>query len=660
MNTAHRYASPAPASSGGFGEFFRYHGWLSPGVRLFRKITFTAKALWVGAAFVLPLLILLGFLWQSTQEQVDSTRSEQQGMRYLEPVFEVVKAAQNRRRAATVGAPDLGDAQSTVDAAFEKLAKLDKELGKALSTDKAFADVQQRQSALKGTPQGSNPDDTFKLHSDFITALLKLASDVTDNSQLSLDPELDTYHMMLIALQRGPQEVETLARLRGLGVLILNSKDLSQARRDNISRREALQPFLNGEVERSYALGVAPFPEVAKRLDMAGSQAATEAFMAAVKQQLMGNELQGSAGDYLALANTAVGKQQELYAQIAKRLAERLQERVDGLHSALWLKLGIALGFVALAAYLMMSFYRVMMGGLQEVTGHLREITNGNLTTAPRPWGSDEAAQLMLTLGDMQTALRRIVGAVLQGSAQVQTSSGEIASAAHDLSGRTEQTAANLEETAATMEQISSQVKQSGTTVQGASSIVQDNAKAATECGVVIGNVVQTMDDIRKSSNRIGEIIGVIDGIAFQTNILALNAAVEAARAGEHGRGFAVVATEVRALAGRSANAAKEIKNLISSSIAQVESGHSVVGHAGELMATIVNNAGNIATLMREITVGTQQQGQGVVEVGVAVRALDEATQQNAALVEQTAAAASGLAEQAERLNHEVSFFRLA
>jgi len=361
----------------------------------------------------------------------------------------------------------------------------------------------------------------------------------------------------------------------------------------------------------------------------------------------------------VALGNAAIAKQSVLMAKVRARLSQRLEERIALQQSGLAQKFAIAAFFVVLAGYLMFSFYRVMMGGLQEVAGHLRAITQGNLTTAPRPWGSDEAAQLMLTMGEMQTALRRIVGAVLQGSAQVRTSSSEIAGAAHDLSSRTEKTASNLEETAATMEQISSQVQHAGVTVEGASRIVQSNARAASECGQVITDVVQTMERIRQSSHRIGEIIGTIDGIAFQTNILALNAAVEAARAGEHGRGFAVVATEVRALAGRSANAAKEIKSLISSSIEQVESGHGVVGHAGQLMADMVSNADKIASLMREITEATRQQGQGVHEVGAAVHSLDDATQQNAALVEQTSAAATALAEQADRLNHEVGFFKL-
>jgi methyl-accepting chemotaxis protein len=344
---------------------------------------------------------------------------------------------------------------------------------------------------------------------------------------------------------------------------------------------------------------------------------------------------------------------------VLTRLDARLQARIDRLQATLAWQTGIVVAFLLLAGYLVLSFYKVMMGGLHEAARHLDEISAGNLTTSPTPWGNDEAAQLMLTLRSMQTNLRRVVSTVLESSAQVQNSSQEIAAATHDLSERTEQAAANLEETAASTEQITSTVKQTADTVDGAMAIVRSNASAATRGGKVIDEVVKTMEGIRASSSKIGEIIGVIDGIAFQTNILALNAAVEAARAGEQGRGFAVVATEVRALAGRSSAAAKEIKTLITTSISQVEGGSKIVADAGATMRDVVSNADKIAGLMGEISTATREQSAGVGQVGSAVHELDKSTQQNAALVEQTAAATSALTDQARRLATEVGFFRL-
>jgi len=209
------------------------------------------------------------------------------------------------------------------------------------------------------------------------------------------------------------------------------------------------------------------------------------------------------------------------------------------------------------------------------------------------------------------------------------------------------------------MEQIASTVKQTAATVDGAMVIVRDNATAATRGGEVMVQVVSTMERIHGSSKKIGEIIGVIDGIAFQTNILALNAAVEAARAGEQGRGFAVVATEVRALAGRSAAAAKEIKSLIGASIEQVEQGNRIAADAGTTIRDIVTNADKIHALMTQISTATREQSAGVAQVGTAVHELDRSTQQNAALVEETSAASATLSDQASRLAQEISFFKL-
>jgi methyl-accepting chemotaxis protein len=412
-------------------------------------------------------------------------------------------------------------------------------------------------------------------------------------------------------------------------------------------------------VEASYGLGVEAFPAVASKMDMKGADAAAEAFAEAVQKQILGPQLVGDVAAYVALGNAVVDKQTVLAFQVMERLDSRLGERIANLQRVFYGELTISVLFVLLAAYLLLSFYKVVMGGLQEVAGHLDQIAQGNLTTAPKPWGHDEAAQLMRSMGEMQTTLRRMVGMVIESSGHVQTASKEIAAASQDLSARTEASAANLEETAASMEQISATVKQAAQRVAGATTAAKDNASAATRGGEVILQVEKTMDDIRTSSNKIGEIIGVIDSIAFQTNILALNAAVEAARAGDQGRGFAVVATEVRALAGRSASAAREIKALIGASIGQVANGSQVVADAGKTIGEVVVSANQIAELMREIANATQEQTAGIAQVSTAVFDLDQATQQNAALVEETAAASSSLSDQAQRLSDEISFFQL-
>ena len=332
--------------------------------------------------------------------------------------------------------------------------------------------------------------------------------------------------------------------------------------------------------------------------------------------------------------------------------------RDEALQKAGWTA-AIILTSLSFAAYLFLCFYRVMDGGLRETRRHLRAMTRGDLTTSPAPWGGDEAAQLMLELRAMQDSLRSMVQRVRRSSDEIVHSSCEIASGALDLSARTEQTAANLEQSAASMEQIASTVKSTADNTHEASQVARGNAQAAADGARVIGEMVQTMDGIRASSAQIGDITGTIDSIAFQTNILALNAAVEAARAGEQGRGFAVVASEVRGLAQRSAQAAREIKGLIARSIEQVEAGTTVVRGAGTAIQEIVASSERMDRLLGEVATNAREQSLGVVQIGEAVQELDRMTQQNAAMVEETAGAASAMKEQAQTLADEVARFKL-
>ena len=336
---------------------------------------------------------------------------------------------------------------------------------------------------------------------------------------------------------------------------------------------------------------------------------------------------------------------------------------VDEVHNDFMHQLRIAgvgvLFTLLVGGYLFLSFYRVMDGGLKETRRHLRAMTSGDLTTSPSPWGHDEAAQLMTELRAMQEALRTMVLRVRHSSDEIVHSASEIASGALDLSRRTEHTASNLEESAASMEEITATVHSGSEHTQEASQMARHNAEVASDGGRVMREVVETMEGIRASSAQIGDIIATIDGIAFQTNILALNAAVEAARAGEQGRGFAVVASEVRSLAGRSAAAAKEIKTLIDSSVRQVETGTGIVRKAGTTIEDIVASSQRVNELLSEVATGAREQNQGISQIGEAVQELDRMTQQNAALVEETAAAASAMQNQANHLAEEVARFKL-
>ena len=336
---------------------------------------------------------------------------------------------------------------------------------------------------------------------------------------------------------------------------------------------------------------------------------------------------------------------------------------IGDLHEAITrgLLMNISVAVVALlfAGYLFLCFYLVMSGGLQETRLHLHAMTDGDLTQSPVARGSDETAEVMTDLALMQESLRGMVMRVRASSDELVRSSSEIASGAMDLSARTEQAAANLEQSAASMDQIASTVKNTSDATSEAAKVANRNAEVAADGGRVMRDVVTTMDGIRSSSAKIGEIISTIDGIAFQTNILALNAAVEAARAGDQGRGFAVVASEVRTLAKRSAEAAKEIKHLIGKSVEQVESGTGIVRKAGATIEEIVSSSQRVNQLLGEVATGAREQSLGIGQIGQAVQELDKMTQQNAALVEESAASAAAMKELAEALVAEVARFRM-
>jgi len=296
---------------------------------------------------------------------------------------------------------------------------------------------------------------------------------------------------------------------------------------------------------------------------------------------------------------------------------------------------------------------------LRQAMALTRHIADGDLSTRVDHHGSDEVAQTLDALATMQTRLHGTIGEVRAAVLAIETAAAEIASGTNDLSARTEQSASSLQQTASSMEELTGTVKSAAASATVASELARSASAVAESGGTVVAQVVSTMEQINTSSRRIGEIIGVIDGIAFQTNILALNAAVEAARAGEHGRGFAVVASEVRSLAQRSAEAAREIKGLIGASVDRVDAGSRLVGQAGSTMTDIVASVRRVSDVITEISLAAGEQTQGLGQINGAVADLDSMTQQNAALVEQSAAAAMSMREQTSRLARAVEAFRL-
>ncbi len=325
-----------------------------------------------------------------------------------------------------------------------------------------------------------------------------------------------------------------------------------------------------------------------------------------------------------------------------------------------WASATVFLLLVAGMAASTWSLSRSISRPLKALVDEAERIGQGDLSGRTDTERKDEIGDVQRALASMRGALNRVVGEVRQSADSIQTASAEIATGNLDLSQRTEQTASNLQQAAGAMSQLTGTVRQSADSAATANQLASSAAQVAQRGGTVVGQVVSTMDEINASSKKIGDIIGVIDGIAFQTNILALNAAVEAARAGEQGRGFAVVAAEVRSLAQRSAEAAREIKGLIGASVDKVEAGSRLVQDAGSTMDEIVASVKRVTDIIAEISASTVEQSQGIGSVNSSVTELDRMTQQNAALVEESAAAAESLKDQAMRLSEVVAGFRLS
>jgi methyl-accepting chemotaxis protein len=342
------------------------------------------------------------------------------------------------------------------------------------------------------------------------------------------------------------------------------------------------------------------------------------------------------------------------------RISEAAVQGQTAYEQARLMLFGLLAAMIAMGSLTAWWITRSITRPIDDAVGLAEKVAAGDLSSAVTVTGNDETARLLTALRAMNESLVRIVGTVRSSSDSIATGSAQIASGNADLSQRTEEQASALQETAASMDQLGSTVKANADNARQANQLAMSASEVAVRGGEVVGQVVVTMKGINDSSKKIADIITVIDGIAFQTNILALNAAVEAARAGEQGRGFAVVASEVRSLAQRSAEAAKEIKSLITASVERVEQGTALVDQAGSTMEEVVNSIKRVTDIVGEISVASSEQSTGVTQVGEAVTQMDQVTQQNAALVEQSAAAADSLKQQAQALVGAVAVFRLS
>lgn len=634
-----------------------------PGINLFRNVSFNLKAAFISLAFLIPIALLAWVFIKAKLADADATQQERQGVTYAREILPAIKLGRQVRRFTMAevasGAPqaELADVKGKLDKQLAKIKEMDARMGALFDTHAFLQNVEKTYQA-----EAPAADGLFKVyasHGKFNSALLALLNKVTDDSGLTLDPELDTYYLMDAALVVDPVILESSARMRVLANAVAATGKNGALAGQELAREDGVLEHFSDNVSSDLKKVAGAHPEFTKELSVDSGVASL-----AKLRDMASDDLEGGGAEKAKAIDTVgadvVTKLEASQAAAVDKLDELLHARSNRLTSSLYGTLAIVAGFIAMAAYMFTSFSKAIGNVLKDVSHQLDAMAGGDLTNVVSPNGRDEFTHLMRAMEMMRMSLSEIVKVVRGSAQQIASRSDEVAAGSQDLARRTSETTEVLQRVAESMTEISATVKSTADNAQQAAVLADSNTGLATRGGEVIAQVVSTMDLIRVSSQKIGDIIGVIDGIAFQTNILALNAAVEAARAGEAGRGFAVVATEVRNLAQRSAQAAREIKTLIEDSVQNVKEGAITVGKAGVTIEEIVDSAKRINALLNDIKVSAQEQTTGISRVEISLQQLNDDTRQNSALVEQTAEGAAVQKELTASLVTEVAYLRLA
>ncbi|MBC3908825.1 HAMP domain-containing protein [Undibacterium sp. NL8W] len=634
------------------------------------KLSLWQKFVLLSVIALILTAIPTALYYLESSKNLDAALAENQGLPAMTQILKTVQLTQQHRglSALVLGGvsseKDKREAkQKEADASYSSMAGIIKIINdKAINEAWSAAEQDWHTLREQVSKASINVPASYLAHSALVPKLLIVNDLIGDYYGLSLDPSVDSYQLIQAIYYIQPYLTEELGRMRAKGAGLLARKEATLEDKMVVSDLIARSQDRTQQMNNSFSKAVSSNPDIEKKLGSLMKEAtaqATAAMKLATENIAKAEAMEFSSVEYVQVTTRSIDTQFQLNAEASKELHRILDQRISDFYQLRWTMIVAMLALICVAGLFARAIARSVSVPLEQAIVVAQHIASGDLRFPADAGGHNETGRLLQALEDMRVSLIDIVGNVRDSIQNINSGTHDIARGNVDLSARTETQASSLEETASSMEQMTGTVRQNSDSARQANQLVNDASKVATDGGGIVDQVIHTMEAINISSRKISEIIGVIDGIAFQTNILALNAAVEAARAGEQGRGFAVVAAEVRNLAQRSATAAREIKGLIGSSVEQVDAGNELAGHAGKAMKDIVASVKRITDIMSEIVTATVEQSTGIEQIDLAITQMDEMTQQNAALVEQAAAAAEGLQEQSQALVQTVSVFKL-
>jgi methyl-accepting chemotaxis protein len=639
--------------------------------KLLSQISLASKFAVLGAMALILVAIPSTLYFYGTNAQISLKHRESSGIAMERAVLTALKLTQKHRaeaaiwlstanagRAAPRTAADADAAYETISAAFRRFDSHDPAVQQWASTLEEWQSLRQK-VANKSIDQR----ESLTAHAALIGELLKTNALLLDHYGLSLDGDLDSSRLAISSLSELPALTEELGKARAKGANILargSATPVDMVELTNLLERATER---SASFKSSMDKATGQNPQLASLLNgpIDEAQSAASAVLNLADKRIVNSKALDLAPiDYVHEYTNAIDKFFRVDAIAVDGLEALLQQQSSHFRTIQLAVLAALLTIVLLSAAFAVAVIRSVVKPIGLAVEFARRVAKGDLTGHIEAAGNNESAQLLFALQDMNVHLSQLVGNVRRSANAIAIAANEIALGNTDLSQRTEEQAASLEETASSMEQLTATVKQNVQNADAAFHLALAASETSRDGGSAVESVAVVMEKISGRAAKIGEIVSLIDGIAFQTNILALNAAVEAARAGDQGRGFAVVAAEVRALAQRSATAAKEIKSLIQESVSEIQEGVATTTTAHDTVSRTVEAIAQVNTIMNEIAAASAEQGSGIDQVNIAISQMDQVTQHNAALVEQASASTAAMAEQAAKLTREVEAFVIA